>query len=142
MISYVLRSLSIPSWWIAGLVGEGVLGWPTIALFRWTCMPVTCDSFRLVGYRRAGVDAGRQLVEVLPRAEGHDHLFERCVSGPLADAVDRALDLSGATPGGGERVRHGETEVVMAVDADDDVVDPADGLPEVPDDGGVVLGTA
>ena len=50
------------------------------------------------------------------------------VAGPLADAVDRAFDLPGAFLDGGQAVGDGQAEVVVAVDADDGLVDVADVL--------------
>jgi hypothetical protein len=100
----------------AGLVGEGVLA-----------------DHRLVRrHRRAGhhADHARGAVElargdlgvvpphVLAGLERHHHLLERGVAGPLADAVDGALDLRGAGADGRQRVRDGQTEVVVAVRAE------------------------
>ncbi len=53
--------------------------------------------------------------------ERHHDLFERRVAGPLADAVDGALDLAGAVLDAGERVGDGQPEVVVAVGGDHDV---------------------
>src|SRR4029077_2413639 len=64
-----------------------------------------------------GVDAGRQLVIVLPRAEGHDQLFERGGAGPFAQAVDRALDLPRTRFERRQAVGYRQTEVVVAVRA-------------------------
>ncbi len=78
-----------------------------------------------------GLDARAGLPELRrPRPEGHDDLFERRVAGPLAEAVDRHLDLAGAGLDRGERVGRGKPEVVVAVDADggvipDELDDPA-----------------
>ena len=44
------------------------------------------------------------------------------VAGALAEPVQRALDVAGAGAHGGHRVGHGAARVVVAVDADDDVV--------------------
>ena len=78
-----------------------------------------------------GLDAGDEVRE-LPgaRPEGHDDLLQARVAGPLAEAVDRDLDLAGARLDGGQRVRGGEAQVVVAVDADhggvaDPLLDPA-----------------
>jgi hypothetical protein len=49
------------------------------------------------------------------------HLLERRVAGALADAVDRALDLAAAGLEAGQRVRHCQTQVVVAVDRYDHV---------------------
>ena len=96
---------------------------PTIALLRCTSMPVMLETSRLVGTSRGVLMRVVGLVVVVPRAEGHHHFFERAVAGPLAEAVDRALDLPGAVLDGRQAVGHGEAEVVVAVDADDRAVD-------------------
>ena len=77
-------------------------------------------------------DGGRQVRE-LPgsRPEGHHDLLQGGVAGALAEAVDGDLDLAGARLDRGQRVRRGEPQVVVAVDADgrvaaDEVHDPAD----------------
>jgi hypothetical protein len=67
-----------------------------------------------------------------PRPEGHDDLLERRVAGALTEAVDRDLDLAGAGLDGGERVRRGEAEVVVAVDAHGRLV--ADEIGDAPDE--------
>src|SRR5262249_52682678 len=74
------------------------------------------------------VDLGRlhpalDAEEVTPRVERHDDLLERGVAGPLPDAVDRTLHLAGALLDGRQRVRHGETEVIVAVHRDHGTVD-------------------
>ena len=55
---------------------------------------------------------------VAPRAQRHHDLLERGVAGPLADAVDRALDLTGTVRHAGQRVRDGQAQVVVAVRRD------------------------
>ena len=114
--------------------------WPTIALFRCTIMPVMLATRRLVGTRRLRLHAGVGVVEVAARAQGHDDLFERAVAGPLAQPVDRALDLSGAGLDGGEAVGHGHPQVVVAVDADHGAVDVRHALAEGLDDAVHVAG--
>ena len=68
-------------------------------------------------------------VELVRHAErlaagAHDHrdLLERAVPRALADPVHRRLDLPGAVRDPGERVRHGQPQVVVAVRRDRDVV--------------------
>ena len=51
------------------------------------------------------------------------NLFQRGVARPLADAVDRALDLAGARFDTGQRVRHRQTKIVVAVYRDSNVFD-------------------
>ena len=50
--------------------------------------------------------------------EGHHDLLQARVAGALAEAVDGDLHLAGAGLDGGERVRRGEPQVVVAVHAD------------------------
>ena len=68
-------------------------------------------------------------VEAVPHAERlaprpHDHrdLLERAVARALADPVHRDLHLARAVLDAGQRVRDRETEVVVAVRGDDDLV--------------------
>ena len=80
-------------------------------------------------------------VEVIAaRADRHDDLFQGAVAGALAEAVDGALDLAGALLQGGQAVGDGQAQVVVAVDAEDDLVDAADVLLQVADGRGVLLG--
>ena len=66
---------------------------------------VVCDAAEVVG----------------PGAQRHHDLLERGVAGPLAETVDRALDLPGAGRHAGQRVGDREPEVVVAVRRDDEV---------------------
>ncbi len=67
-----------------------------------------------------GLDAAGAAVELgRPRAQRHDHLFQRGVAGSLTEAVDGHFDLARTGLDGGERVGRGEAEVVVAMDADD-----------------------
>ncbi len=67
----------------------------------------------------ARLDAGAYAEIVAARAERHHHFLERGVAGPFADAVDSALHLARAVANAGERVGHGQAQIVVAVDADD-----------------------
>ncbi len=58
------------------------------------------------------------LIEVFSRAQAHHDFFQRRVSGPLADAVDRALDLPCPFHHRRQTVRDRETQIVVAVDGD------------------------
>ena len=104
--------------------------WPTIALFRCTIMPVMLATRRLVGTRRCVCTPRVGVIEVVAGAQGHDDLFERAVARPLAQAVDRALDLSRPGLDGGQAVGHGHPQVVVAVDADHGPVDVRHALAE------------
>ncbi len=71
---------------------------------------------------------------------GHDDFFEGAVAGAFAQAVDGAFDLAGAFLEGGQAVGDGQAQVVVAMDAQDDLVDAADILLEVANGRGVLLG--
>ena len=113
---------------------------PTIALFGWTPTPMISVSSWLAGKRCSGVDAGRVGELVGAGLQDHDDLLERAVAGPLADAVDRALDLARAVLDGAERVGDGEAEIVVAVDADDGRL--AERARDLSDERAVLLGDA
>ena len=66
-----------------------------------------------------GVDADLIGQHVAPRLDGHHHLFERGVAGPLADAVDGAFHLPAAGADARQRVGHRHAEVVVAVHGED-----------------------
>ncbi len=53
---------------------------------------------------------------------GHDHLFQRGVSGALADAVHGDFDLPGAVHDAGEAVSRGKAKIVVTVHRDNDRV--------------------
>jgi hypothetical protein len=78
-------------------------------------------------------------VRGLARAQQHHDLLERGVAGPLAEAVDRALDLATALAEAGERVGHREPEVVMAVHRGVDVGQPGHESIELAPHGGVLV---
>ena len=67
------------------------------------------------GHDLGGVDAGLDREDVGAGAHRHDDLLERGVAGTFAEAVDRALDLAGARAHRGQRVGHGQPEVVVAM---------------------------
>lgn len=69
----------------------------------------------------AAVGAGRNAIAVLADLQRHDDLFDRAVAGPLADAVDRALDLTRAAFDGGQGVGDRHAQVVVAVGREDHV---------------------
>src|SRR5438270_13882324 len=97
----------------------------------------------LVGLRRKGNNGREQLAGVIDllgahtglighavgaHSHRHDDLFQGSISRALADPIDRALHLSGASTKRGKRVGDGESKIVMAVDRDDYVVNAADSL--------------
>src|SRR6185436_8118467 len=101
----------------AGLVGEGVGADDGLV-----GLGIDADDLgeQLAGREEVGrVDAGLEVEDVLADPHGHHHLLERTVAGALADAVDGALDLPRAALHAGQRVGHGQAQIVVAVDADD-----------------------
>ena len=84
---------------------------------------------QLAGFEeRGGLNAGRKRETVAPDAEHHDDLLDRRIAGALADAVDRALDLPHAALNRRQAVGHRQSQIVVAVRAEDDAVgvrDPA-----------------
>ena len=58
----------------------------------------------------------RQLVAA--GIQRHDDFFQRGISRTFADAVDGALDLTRAALHRRQRIRYGQAQIVMAVDAD------------------------
>ena len=105
----------------AGFVGESVLADNRLVSLHDHAGDVGDQAAD--GDEALGLHAAVGAIEVVARAQGHDNLFERAVAGPLAQPVDRALDLSGAGLDGREAVGHGHPQVVVAVDADDGAVD-------------------
>jgi hypothetical protein len=68
-----------------------------------------------------GIDRAVLLVESLAHLQHHRDFFQRAVAGALADAVDGAFDLARAAFDGGQRVGHGQAQVVVAVRAEDHI---------------------
>ena len=58
-----------------------------------------------------------------PHVQGHHQLLERGIASPLADAVDRALQLAGAVFHRLEEVGHRQAQVVVAMHRDHRLVD-------------------
>src|SRR5574343_373444 len=54
------------------------------------------------------IDARLNLENIRPRPHGHDNFFQRCIAGPLAQTVDRALDLTRTSQHGRQRIGNGE----------------------------------
>ncbi len=77
------------------------------------------------------IDAGLEAEEFRACPDGHDGLFQAAVTGALADAVDRALDLARAGVDGRQAVGDGHAEIVMAVHAQYDSVDSVDVLRQI-----------
>jgi hypothetical protein len=69
-----------------------------------------------------GVDAGARSCNGRARAQGHDDFFQGGVAGAFADAVDGAFDLAGAVLDRGQRIGHGQAQVVVAMRGQNDVL--------------------
>ncbi len=66
----------------------------------------------------AGFDVCYKRQSIGAHVHRHHDLFERCVSGTLADAVDRAFNLSRACFNRRQSICHCETEIVVTVNTD------------------------
>ena len=84
----------------------------------------------------AVADIGVHPEQVGAGFEDHRHLFQRAVAGPLADAVDGALDLAGPHLHGADGVGHREAQIVVAVHRDDGLIDVGDPVEQGLDDAG------
>ena len=124
----------------AALVGEGVLADDRLV-----------ELHRKAGDRRdvaagagdvLGVDAGAEGQAVAAHLQRHDDLFERGVAGPLADAVDRHLDLARAALDAGQAVGDRQAQVVVAVGGEDHLVGARHVLDQVAEHLGVFVGIA
>ena len=99
---------------------------------------VAADELRCL-HNLSCVNVNAHVLEVIAaRLDRHDGFFEAGVAGALADAVDGAFDLPRAIGDAGEAVGDGETEVVVAMHADDGAI--ADALGQVPDGSAKLLG--
>ena len=105
----------------ARLVGEGVP--PHDRLVPWHLDAGDCGHEPAGRHELAGLDPRRTAEVVGPRPQRHHNLLERTVACPLADPVDRALDLAGSRLHRRQAVGHRQAEVVVAVDADHGLVD-------------------
>ena len=88
----------------------------------------------------AGVHTGVAAEVVASCRHRHHDFFERRVARPLAQAIDRALDLPGTLRDGGQAVGHGQAQVVVTVSTQDRLLDVGYVLLEVPEDRSELLG--
>ena len=106
-----------PSWWMPRFVGERVAAHDRLVRLDGEPGQVADEPAR--GGDLLRLDAARELLELRwARPQGHHDLLEGGVAGPLAEPVDRDLDLPRAGLDGRQRVGRGEAQVVVAVDAD------------------------
>src|SRR5437588_11792531 len=78
------------------------------------------------GKKMLGGDTCLVRIAVVAYAHRHDDLFERSVTGALADAVDGALDLTGSGGDRGHGVGDSHAEIVVTMGGDSDVLDSLD----------------
>ncbi len=62
-----------------------------------------------------GLYPGAVPEDVLAGTQRHDDLFERAITGALADSVDGAFDLPCPGLYGGDGVGYSQTEIVVAM---------------------------
>ena len=81
---------------------------------------------RREGFLAVGRPAEEGIEVAASHVQGHHQLLEGGVAGPLADAVDRALELAGSVLDGLEEIGHGKPEIVVAVHRDHRLVNVGD----------------
>ena len=88
-----------------------------------------------------GIDAEVQPEIVAPGLDGHHDLFQAAIAGPLAQTVDRALDLARAADlDAGERIGDSHAQIVVAVDRPDGLVGIGDPFTQSLDELAIQLG--
>ena len=97
------------------------------------------DQFRCLKQHRR-FDAGMERHDVGAGADRHHDFFERGIAGAFTQAIDGAFDLAGTGANASERVGDRETQVVVAVGGDDDLVHAGDAGQQHGDEGVVFLG--
>ena len=102
-----------------------------MALFACTGSLVSCARSWLASYSPSDLTFVVVRQPIAPHAKCHHQLFERRVAGALADAVDRALDLARAALDRRDAVGDGESEIVVAVRAEDGLVGVGHALNDV-----------
>ena len=80
------------------------------------------------------LDASCEGQDVVANLERHDEFLKRRVARAFADAVDRAFHLPRAVLDGDKRIGDREAEVVVAMNADDGVLDVGDVVVEMHDE--------
>jgi hypothetical protein len=97
----------------AGFMGEGVLADDRLVVLDRESGDRR-DQLRRPHQERR-VDAGIVGQDIVAGAQRHDDLLQRGVAGTLAEAVDGAFDLPGASPDSGQRIGDRQAEIVVAV---------------------------
>src|SRR5258707_5880804 len=70
----------------------------------------------------ARIDSSFEGQPIAAYVQRHDNFFQRGIAGAFANSIHRALDLSRTRFDRGETVRHCQSEIVMTMNADGDVV--------------------
>ena len=73
-----------------------------------------------------GDDASGGVIHFAACSHGHDHFFERTVACPFTDSVDGAFDLTCTGLDGCQRIGDCHSQVIMAVAAQNSLVDVGD----------------
>src|SRR5258705_761837 len=106
----------------AGLVGKGVA---TYDCFVRLHVEANNVAEKLAGWvELRGADAGPKRQPIGAYMQRHYNLFERRISGPLADAIDGALYLTCSGFESCKAACDGQTEIVMTMHADDYIAVP------------------
>ncbi len=74
------------------------------------------------------MDPRIRVIVIAPRSEGHHDLFQRAIPSAFANPVDGTLDLAGAVFNRRQAIRHGQSQIIMAVDANHRPIDIRDTL--------------
>ena len=114
--------------------------WPTIALFRWIFIPVMFETRWLVGYSAFVCDRRLAAEVIAPRLQRHHDFLERRVAGPLAEAVDRALDLPGPSFDRGQAVGDAQPQIVVTVGTQHGLADVGHVFPQILEDVPILRG--
>ena len=89
-----------------------------------------------------GVDVGVERIFILAGLEHHDDFFQAGVTRPLPDAVDGAFHLTGAVLDGRDGVRDRQSQIVMAMDRNDRLVDIRNVVAQVSHHAAIFIGSS
>ena len=88
---------------------------PTTALFGAAPKLIVPASCWLTGYSFSSFSLALVRKHIGPHLERRRNLFQRRIARALADAVDRALHLPRAGANRRQRIRHRQSQIVVAV---------------------------